>query len=166
MIFRTLQQTARPYLIAIAAAGLAAGLTAWSGGSHGLAAALWMSATLPVLAALLAEIATSLRGGDLGLDIVAALSMSAALVFGETLAAAVVALMYAGGQYLELFAERRARREMTALLARAPRSAMRHRDGGLEEVPLDAIVPGDRLMIRQGDVVPVDGTVWRKSGAG
>ena len=54
-----------------------------------------------MLAALLAEIVTSLRRGDLGLDIVAALSMTAALVFGEKLAAAVVALMYAGGQYLE-----------------------------------------------------------------
>ncbi len=55
---------------------------------------------LPVLAALLAEIVTSLRRGDYGLDVVAAVSMSAALAFGETLAAAVVALMYAGGQYL------------------------------------------------------------------
>jgi P-type E1-E2 ATPase len=36
---------------------------------------------------------------------------------------------------------------------------MRHRDGGLEEVPLDLIAPGDRLLIRQGDVLPVDGTV-------
>ena len=83
--------------------------------------------------------------------------MSAALIFGEYLAAAVVALMYAGGQYLESFADRRAGREMTALLARVPRSAMRHRDGGLEEVPLDAIMPGDRLVIRSGEVVPVDG---------
>ena len=40
-----------------------------------------------------------------------------------------------------------------------PRTATRHRNGGLEEVPLDQIAPGDRLLIRQGDVVPVDGTV-------
>jgi heavy metal translocating P-type ATPase len=37
--------------------------------------------------------------------------------------------------------------------------ATRHRNGGLEDVPLDKIEPGDRLLIRQGDVVPVDGTV-------
>src|SRR5665647_2705135 len=67
--------------------------------------------------------------------------------------------MYAGGQYLEAFAERHAGREMTALLSRVPRSAMRHRDGRLEEVPLDLIMPGDRLLIRQGDVVPVYGAV-------
>ena len=83
---------------------------------------------------LIVQIVTSLRRGDVGLDIVAALSMTAALVFGEHLAAAVVALMYAGGQYLESFAERHARREMTALLSRAPRTAVRNRDGTLEEV--------------------------------
>ena len=78
---------------------------------------------------MLIEIVASLRRGDVGLDIVAALSMTGALVFGEHLAAVVVALMYAGGQYLESFAERRANREMTALLARVPRTALRHRDG-------------------------------------
>ena len=85
--------------------------------------------------------------------------MNAAILFGEELAAVVVALMYAGGQYLENFAERHARREMTELLSRMPRSAMRYCNGGLEEVVLDAIMPDDRLLIRQGDVVPVDGTV-------
>jgi heavy metal translocating P-type ATPase len=158
MSFEALQRAVRPVLVAIALAGLAAGLAARAAGAAELAAGLWTAATLPVLAALVAEIVTSLRRGDLGLDIVAALSMTAALVVGETLAAAVVALMYAGGQYLELFAERRARREMTALLERVPRSAMRHGAGGLEEVPLEAIAPGDRLLIRRGDVVPVDGT--------
>jgi heavy metal translocating P-type ATPase len=48
---------------------------------------------------------------------------------------------------------------MTALLARVPRTALRHRDGQLEEVALDHLLPGDRLLIRQGDVVPVDGSV-------
>jgi heavy metal translocating P-type ATPase len=109
--------------------------------------------------ALLYEIVSSLRRGEVGLDIVAALSMTAALAVGENLAAVVVALMYSGGQYLEAFAERHARCEMTAILARVPRTAVRHRNGMLEEIGLEAIVPGDRLLIRQGDVVPVDGTV-------
>ena len=66
--------------------------------------------------------------------------MGFALVFGEYLAAIVVALMYAGGQYLESFAERRAGREMTALLARVPRSAMRYRDGTLVLDPLTSVL--------------------------
>ena len=81
------------------------------------------------------------------------------MLFGEYLAAVVVALMYAGGQYLESFAEGRASREMTALLARLPRSALRYRDGRLEEVALEAIEPGDRLLIRHGEIAPVDGRV-------
>ena len=51
------------------------------------------------------------------------------------------------------------------MLSRAPRSALRYRDGGLEEVPLDVILPGDRLLIRHGDVVPVDGVVADGVGA-
>jgi heavy metal translocating P-type ATPase len=150
---------ARRFLAALAAFGLVLGLAARLAGFGEWSSTIWTALTLPVLLALLAEIASSLRRGDLGLDIVAALSMTAALAVGESLAAAIVALMYAGGQYLESYAERAARREMTALLSRVPRTAVRHRDGQLEEVTLELIVPGDRLLVRQGDVVPVDGTV-------
>ncbi len=149
----------RPLLAGLVAAGLLVGFAAKLAGSSGWSGAIWAAVTLPVLLALLVEIVTSLRRGDVGLDVVAALSMTAALVVGENLAAAIVALMYAGGQFLESFAERAARREMTSLLSRVPRTAVRHRDGQLEEVALDLIRPGDRLLIRQGDVVPVDGAV-------
>jgi heavy metal translocating P-type ATPase len=159
MFIASALKTIRPFLAGLVALGLAAGLAAKLAGLGGWSPTIWAAVTLPVLMALLAEIATSLRRGDLGLDIVAALSMTAALIVGENLAAAIVGLMYAGGQYLESFAERAARREMTALLSRVPRTAMRHRDGQLEEVALDLILPGDRLLVRRGDVVPVDGTV-------
>ncbi|MCZ7642234.1 MAG: hypothetical protein M5U33_05155 [Pseudorhodoplanes sp.] len=149
----------RAVLIVVPLAGLAAGFAARMLGAAEWSGPLWAASAVPVLIVLIAEIWTSLREGKFGLDIVAALSMSAALIFGEHLAAAIVALMYAGGQYLESFAERRARREMSALLSRVPRTAMCYRDGGLEEVAIDAIVPGDRLLIRRGDVVPVDGQV-------
>ena len=152
-------KTARPYLAGLAAAGLAAGVVMSFAGYGDWARLIWTAVTLPVLTALLIEIVTSLRRGDVGLDIVAALSMTAALTFGESLAASIVALMYGGGQYLESFAEKAARREMTALLSRVPRTAIRHRDGQLEEVALELLQPGDRLLIRRGDVVPVDGTV-------
>jgi cation transport ATPase len=123
------------------------------------ASRIWFAATLPVLLGLSVEIFKRLRRGDVGLDVVAAISMSAALIFGENLAAVVVALMYAGGKYLEDFAAHRARREMTALLARTPRSAIRHGKHGLEEIDLDSVQPGDRLLVRQGEVAPVDGTL-------
>jgi len=146
-------------LLACALAGLAAGIGLSLAGKAELARTAWTAGVTPVLVALVVEIVRSLLRREVGLDVVAALSMSAALVFGETLAAAVVALMYSGGTFLESFAEGRARREMHDLLSRVPRTATRHSDGALKEIPLDEIVPGDLLLIRQGDVAPVDGTV-------
>src|SRR3569623_2246850 len=143
-----LLRRARPLLALLTATGLAAGALARRVGDPTLAEAIWAAVTLPVIATLAVEIVVTLRRGDVGLDIVAGLSMTAALAFGEALAAAVVALMYAGGQLLEAFAERRARREMTALLSRVPRTAIRHRAGALEEVTLDLVLPGDRLLVR------------------
>ncbi|QYK45934.1 MAG: cadmium-translocating P-type ATPase [Xanthobacteraceae bacterium] len=146
-------------LVGIALLGLALGGWFWWRGEARSSHLAWTLGTLPVLLALFGQIIASLRRGDVGLDVVAALSMSAALVFGESLAGNVVALMYAGGQLLESFAEGRARREMTALLGRVAFTAMRYRDHTLEEVPIANIRQGDRLLVRQGDVVPVDGHV-------
>ncbi|MGD9924587.1 MAG: heavy metal translocating P-type ATPase, partial [Pseudorhodoplanes sp.] len=155
----TLTDRFKTAILLMAATGLIAGLAFYFTDQPDVANLVWIAGVVPALAALVVEILRSIGRGEVGLDIVAALSMSAALVFGETLAAAVVAVMYSGGTFLEAFAEGRARREMHDLLSRVPRTATRHRNGGLEEVPLDEIAPGDRLLIRQGDVVPVDGTV-------
>ncbi|GIX14694.1 MAG: hypothetical protein KatS3mg118_2653 [Paracoccaceae bacterium] len=146
-------------LIALALAGLALGAALAALGRGDGARIAWTLGVLPVLAALAFDILRGLLRGETGLDIVAALSMTAALAVGETLAAAVVAVMYAGGSFLEAHAAGRARREMEALLARAPRSATRRHGDGLEEVPLDAVGPGDVLVIMQGDILPVDGTI-------
>ena len=160
---RDLQSRLMITLLVVALAGLFIGLALRLQGVDAFARAVWAAGVVPVLAALLLEILRSLRHGEVGLDIVAALSMSAALFFGEALAAAVVAVMYAGGTFLESFAEARARREMRDLLSRVPRTATRHRDGVLEDIPLEEIAPGDRLLIRQGDVAPVDGIVDSES---
>ena len=146
-------------LLGLTATGLGVGIALSMAGRVDLAGWVWLAVTIPVLLALIVEIVRSLMRGEVGLDIVAALSMSAALIFGEYLAAVVVAMMYSGGTFLERFAEGRARREMRDLLGRVPRTATRHQNGALDEVPLEAIIPGDRLLIRQGDVAPVDGTV-------
>ena len=149
----------RIILFAVAVAGLVGGLLAPHAGLGLFQHAIWGAAAGAVLVVLLYEIVTSLLEGEVGLDLVAGLSISAALAFGETLAAGVVALMYAGGQLLEDYAANRARADMKALLARVPKTALRYTDGHLEEVAIDAIRPGDRLLIRQGDIVPVDGRV-------
>jgi heavy metal translocating P-type ATPase len=149
----------RIFLFAVAILGLAGGFAAAFAGYPEWQSTIWGISGAVLLAFLLREIVTSLLAGNVGLDIVAGVSMSAALLFGETLAAAVVGLMYAGGQLLEDYAANRARADMRALLARVPKTALRYDDGHLSEVPIDDIRPGDRLLIRQGDIVPVDGKV-------
>jgi heavy metal translocating P-type ATPase len=142
-------------LFVLASAGLVAGLV---GPADLRTAALQLSGGI-VLAALIREIVLSLRHREFGLDFVAALSISMALAFGEALAASVVALMYGGGQLLEDYAANRARVEMRALLERLPKTALRYTDGELELCNISDLVPGDRLLVRQGDVVPADGVV-------
>ncbi len=149
----------RIVLFGLAVAGLAGGLLAPYAGFGPYRGWIWGVPAAAILAVLLVEIVRSLLKGEVGLDIVAGFSISAALAFGETLAAGVVALMYAGGQLLEDYASNRARADMKALLGRVPKTALRYDDGHLGEVAIDAIRPGDRLLIRQGDIVPADGRV-------
>jgi len=118
-----------------------------------------MGGTAIVLLVLLVDIGLSLGRGEFGLDLIAALAMTGALLLGEQLAGVIIALMFAGGQALEDFAQGRAKREMIALLGRVPRSAARYSDGQLQEVALAELVPGDRILVRRGEVVPVDGVV-------
>jgi hypothetical protein len=58
---------------------------------------LWAAGIIPVLAILIVTIILSLRRGDFGLDVIAALAMGFALAGGEALAGIIVALMFAGG---------------------------------------------------------------------
>ena len=143
----------------VSAVGLVAGFFAPAVGATQWQHAAWTAAAFVILFFLVWDIISSLRKGEFGLDIVAALSISTTLYFGEPLAASVVALMYSGGQLLEDFAETRARSEMNALLGRSPKKALLYLDGQLAEINIDQIVAGDRLLVRQGEIVPVDGKV-------
>jgi heavy metal translocating P-type ATPase len=159
MTLDNLLRSLRPWLVAAPVLGIAIAFAAWHGGFSDLYVGAIALPTLLVMLVLAVQIASSLRQGEFGLDVIAFLSMGSALFFGETLAAGVVALMYAGGQYLESIAEGRAQREMTVLLSRAPRTATREKDGRLEDVAVDAISAGDCIVVRRGDLVPVDGIV-------
>jgi Cu+-exporting ATPase len=74
-------------------------------------------------------------------------------------AAAIVTLVLMG-QVLELRARQRTSGAIKALLGLAPKTARRLGEGGAEQdVPLEAVEPGDRLRVRPGEKVPVDGVV-------
>jgi Cu+-exporting ATPase len=75
-------------------------------------------------------------------------------------AASVITVLVLMGQVLELRAREATSGAIRALLDLAPKTARRIKgDGGDEDVPLDAVQVGDRLRVRPGDKVPVDGTV-------
>lgn len=146
-------------LLALALLGLAGGLGARWLGLPGWGDRLMVAGTIPALAAVTLDSLASLWRREVGLDVIALLSISGAFALGEYVTAAVIGVMLAGGRALEDMAAARARREMSALLARVPRTASRYEDGRIAVVPLERIAPGDRLLVRAGDTVPVDGTV-------
>ena len=149
----------RSALVAIAIAGLSAGILAFLAGRTDLADLFWTVATVPVVAGLAVSIIRDLLAGRFGVDAIALVSMSAALALGQPLAGAVVALMYSGGNVLEDIAVARAEHDLRSLVDRAPREAHRRVDGRIEEVPIGAVAVGDQLLVHAGEVVPVDGVV-------
>ena len=153
------RSAANRLLLACSAAGLAIGIAAWSIGEPLWADRAWIFGSLPVLAAAFAGTLRGIVRRDAGLDLLALLAIGGAVALGENATAAVIGFMLATGRSLEDFAEARARREMTALLDRAPRNANRYQPEGLVQIPLDSIAPGDRLLVRGGEAVPTDGTI-------
>ncbi|MFI5274201.1 MAG: HAD-IC family P-type ATPase, partial [Ktedonobacterales bacterium] len=114
---------------------------------------------------LLWETLTQLVAGEFGVDVIALLAIGGSLLLGQYLAGAIIVLMLSGGVALESYALRRARSSLSALAERAPRDAhIRHGDT-LETVPAEAIVPGDGVVVRPGELVPVDGVVTAGSAS-
>lgn len=96
----------------------------------------------------------------LGADVLAALSITGAALTGEYLAVGIIALMLITGRALERWAEGQAECEFKALLARMPRTARRlDKDGEISEIAISQIEVGDRLLVRNGEITPTDGTL-------
>jgi heavy metal translocating P-type ATPase len=157
------ERIVRRALVTIVLLGLVAGLLAYTRGDTALAHWIWGASTVPVVVALAVSIARDLFRGRMGVDAIAFLSMIAALVLGQTLAGIVVAIMYAGGTVLEDFAVARAERSLKQLVDRAPRIAHRRSDQSVEDVPVDDIKIGDAILVRAGEVIPVDGLITSAS---
>lgn len=141
------------------ALSLTAGLGFAAFGRTAVAHALWTLGAVPVLLVLAVSIVRALRRHEAGVDVLALVAIGFALALGESLTAAVIALMLASGRALEHYAHARAQREMTALLAHAPRHANRFEAGEWRRVELDDVQAGDRLLVRTGEFVPVDGSL-------
>lgn len=108
---------------------------------------------------LLLEMVRDLRMGAYGVDILAITAIVTALIMGEYWVGMVIVLMLTGGHALEDFAENRAKREMSALLNNAPHRAHIIRGQKELNVPVSDVKPGDKIVIRPGEVVPVDAQI-------
>jgi heavy metal translocating P-type ATPase len=120
--------------------------------------ALILVAVVP-LVPLAREMLERLRHRQPGVDIIALLAVVASLALGELLTAGIIGLMLATGQFLEDYASGRAERELTALIQRAPRTAHLVKGDTIETVDIDEIRRGDHLLVKSGEVIPVDGVV-------
>ena len=147
-------------LASIAVAALVVGGLLYAVGEGAAGQMVWRVTVALLAAELAVEVArTVVVEHSLGVDTIALVAMVGALVLGQELAGVVIGLMFSGGASLEAVASRRARRELTALVQRAPNVAQLRVDGGLKEVAIERVQIGDVVLVRTGEVVPVDGTV-------
>ena len=136
----------------IAAAGLAVGFFTHSD-------AVLLGTLLVGGVPLVFKTQRGLLRGRFAADIVAATAIVTALVLGQYFAGVIIVLMQSGGEALEAYAMERASSSLEALLARAPKIAHRLRGDLVEAVPVELVAVGDNLVVRPGDLVPVDSEV-------
>ncbi len=97
--------------------------------------------------------------GRFDADVLATVSIVTSVILGEYLAGAIIVLMLAGGTALEQYATGKASSVLDALASRMPRTAHRVRGEGTEDIAVDQIRPGDRLVVFPHETCPIDGTV-------
>lgn len=146
-----------PALLVLTALTLLGGGIAQIMGKPDWASIGWGAGSLVMALVLLFEIVRRLARREAGVDLVALLAIAASLLFEQTLVAAVIALMLASGRILEFFTRQRAERELRALVDRAPRFAWLQENGDLRQIPVEQIQPQQTLLVRLGEVIPVDG---------
>jgi len=150
---------ARRALLPFVAVALVVGVVASVVDARGLAVAVWSVASAVVVVDLVVVTAARLREGRVAVDVVALVALLGSMVMGEALAGVILALMVASGDALEQYAHRRAQRSLSELLSLAPKVAHRLVDGSFSTVPVDEVAPGEVLLVKPGEVVPVDGSV-------
>ncbi len=139
--------------------GLAVGGICWLVGDRSTADTTWAAVAALALGPLVVQVARSLLRREPGVDVIALLALTGSLALAEYLAGAVIAVMLTGGRVLERSATARARRSLSALLEQAPAVVHRQENGHLTSPPLESVQPGELLLVKPGERVPVDGTV-------
>ena len=124
-------------------------------------AAHWVLGVIAIIEVLpiLWGMTQDIRSGKYGIDILAVTAIIASVWLGQYWAAIVVVIMLTGGESLEKFAEHRTHAELDALLKTAPQKAHLIRKNKTLDVAVSELHPGDRIIIKPGEVVPVDAII-------
>jgi len=146
-------------LLAVTVVGLSAGVIFHLAGLADSGNGIWGATTATAIVPAAWWVIDAARHRRLGVDLIAVLALAGTLVVGEYLAGAVIAVMLGSGRTLEAWAAGQARRELSRLLERAPRSAHRHQGLDVVDIAVEAVAVGDLLLVKPGEVIPVDGRV-------
>jgi Cd2+/Zn2+-exporting ATPase len=150
----------RLLLMVGAGVGIAGGLALTAASRPVLVAeALYVTATLVGAVFPLRRALTALRSRTIDINVLMVVAVAGALALGERLEAATVVFLFALAQWLEVRTLEGARQAIRALLDLSPRFACVRRAGVEQRVPVEEVVPGDRVLIRPGEKVAVDGVV-------
>ncbi len=114
---------------------------------------------------LVTQVAIKMFRGSVGADFLGGIELVAAAVLEQYLASALIVLMLAGGQALEVYAMRKASAVLRALSERMPASAHRKKGDGVEEITLTDIAIGDEILVYPHETAPVDGVVTEGHGS-
>ncbi|MFO0389399.1 MAG: heavy metal translocating P-type ATPase [Alphaproteobacteria bacterium] len=108
---------------------------------------------------LVIQVVIKMFRGSVGADFLGGIELVAAAALEQYLASALIVLMLAGGQALEVYAMRKASAVLRALSERMPASAHRKKGDGVEEIALTDIAIGDEILVYPHETAPVDGVV-------
>lgn len=152
-------KTNRAKLMALIVVACIAAFCQW-----GLGQPLWAQVINTVAGGLIAlamliDMIKKLRAGDYGVDLLAITAIVATLAVQEYWAAMVILLMLIGGDSLEDYANHKAHSDLQSLLDKAPQKAHRQSNDEVEDVLVDQLQINDQVIVRPGELIPVDGTV-------
>ena len=141
--------------------GLAFQFTGYATAAHWLLAIVAVIEVLPLLWGMWRDLQT----GHYGVDILAATAIITSVIMKQYWAAIVIVIMLTGGEALEDYAENRAKTELDALLSKAPKKAHVIRKGQTIDVAISQVKIGDKIVIKPGEVVPVDAVIIEGSAS-